>query len=183
MCPHEYGRPGLPEWDCTLVFPFWCTFHKAAAHAGVPGPPEANMLPRLGAGVCENDHHFVLVSATVNLLGSALHLTGLDVLIRRNIGDWSDTLQAAADMLHARQPVNPFFEFLGRGASDALAERVLRMVPADAKATTCGGAPGSLGDMACQWAWVREDAQQAWRASMGWDFVFLIDLLLHDAQP
>ena len=177
MCPHSYGKPGLPMWDCVLEPQFWCTFHKVATFAGVEPPPEANMWPKLGSGVCHADHHLVLASAVVNELGSALHLTGLDVVIRRHMNDWSKVMQAAAFTLHKRQPVNPFFEFLAKGASDALATRMLSLMPSDANATTCV----SAGDnMDCQWSWVREDTQQAWRASMGWDFVFLIDLLLAD---
>ena len=180
MCPHSYGLPGLPEWDCVLEPQFWCTFHKVATFAGISPPSEANMWPKLGASICHADHEFVLASATVNELGSALHLTGLDVLIRRRMGDWSSIMQAAADRLHTRQPVNPFFEFLAKGASDALAARLLSLAPANASATTCVPSGAGGRNMDCQWSWVREDKQEAWLASMGWDFVFLIDLMLAD---
>ena len=103
MCPGH--------WDCTLVAPFWCTFDKVAKYAGFPQPSESLMVPKLGAGFCNNDHLYVYISCCVNENGSALHLAALDVYIRRMIGDWSPTLQAAANKLHARDPENALVFF------------------------------------------------------------------------
>lgn len=61
---------------------------------------------------CNNDHLYVLISANVNEKGSALHLTSLDVYIRRMLDgrvgapSWDETLQQAADVLHQREPVS-----------------------------------------------------------------------------
>ena len=87
MCPKK--------WDCRLVTPFWCTWDKVAKHATLPEPPPDIMVPQLGAGACNNDHLFVYTSVCVDDNGSALHLAGLDVYIRRQIGDWDALLQKA----------------------------------------------------------------------------------------
>ena len=160
MCP-KY-------WDCTLVAPFWCTFDNVAKYANLTRPDPHLMVPRLGAGVCNNDHTFVYISCSVNDQGSALHLASLDVYIRRQIGAWDAVLQAAANKLHSREPQNVWFEWLSRGASDSLAERLISQVPVYNASTS----------KRLQWSFVRQDSEKAYKESMGWEFIFLIDHLL-----
>lgn len=158
MCPNKF--------DCLLVPQFWCTFDKVAHYANLTRPPVDVMVPNLGAGVCNNDHAFVLASTILNANGSALHLASVDVYIRRMIGDWDAVMQAAADHLHARQPISTWFEWLSNGASDELVARMGAQVPPDAN------------HQRDQWSFVREDAKQAWNESMGWEFIALSDLML-----
>ena len=72
----------------------------------------------------------------------------------------------AADVLHKRDPMNAFFNWLSEGASDGLADLIVSQVPKD------GNHPMQ------QWSFVREDSSKAWNESMGWDYIFLIDHLL-----
>eukprot|EP00939_MAST-03C_sp_MAST-3C-sp1_P000148 g148.t1 len=161
MCP--------THWDCTLVTPFFCTMDKVATFANLARPDPGLMIPRLGDDVCDKyDSYFVLTSCNVNDQGSALHLASLDVYIRRQIGDWNSILQAAADKLHSRDPLNVWFEWLALGASDELSDRLLSQVPAYNVKTS----------ERKQWSFVREDTEMAYKNSMGWEFVFLIDHLL-----
>ena len=87
------GRMCPKMSDCLFSPPFWCTFHKVAAHVGLPLPPVAWMFPDLGEAVCKDDHEIIYISTVVNENGSALHLASLDVLIRRMMGDWDDIMQ------------------------------------------------------------------------------------------
>ena len=158
MCPGHY-------YDCLLVPPFWCTFDKVARYAGLTPPPAEWMSPRLGSGVCSNDHAAVYISCRFNELGSGLHLASVDVYIRRLIGDWDRTMQLAAEALHQRQPLNAWFAWLAHGASDHLAEHALQYIAAGDRSSH-------------QWSFVREDAEEAWKASMGWEWVLLIEHML-----
>eukprot|EP00658_Telonema_sp_P-2_P048689 TRINITY_DN37023_c0_g2_i1.p1 TRINITY_DN37023_c0_g2~~TRINITY_DN37023_c0_g2_i1.p1 ORF type:complete len:335 (+),score=62.20 TRINITY_DN37023_c0_g2_i1:38-1042(+) len=162
-----YMCPGM--WDCRLTMPFWCTFDKVARFGDITEPSPSLMVPKLGAGVCNNDHSYVYVSTAVDAKGSALHLAALDVYIRRTISDWDAVIQAAADKLHSREPLNPFFQWLSTGASDDLGRLVLSQVPMYNK---------TRGSERKQWSFCRDDAEQAYKQSMGWEFVFLIDHLL-----
>lgn len=162
MCPKH--------WDCTLVTPFFCTFDKVAVALNTTRPDPKLMIPRLGEGACAYDHDYVLISCDVNEQGSALHLASLDVYIRRMIGDWSSTLAKAASRLHERDPENVFFEWLAVGASDSLARRLISQVPV--------WNTSSARSNRRQWSFVREDSEMAYKNSMGWEFVFMIDHLL-----
>ena len=124
------------------------------------------MSPKLGPGFCNNEHAVIYTSCALNENGSGLHLAAVDVYIRRLIGTWDATLQAAANKLHSRDPQNAFFYWLAKGASDELADLVMSQVPKD------GNHPLQ------QWSFCREDKQEAWKQSMGWEFVMLIDHLL-----
>lgn len=162
MCPDKF--------DCRFTTPFWCTADKVATHASLSQPPADIMVPKLGAGVCNNDHLLVYTAVNVNENGSALHLAALDVYIRRQIGDWDSLLQKAADKLHSRDPENAFFRWLSQGASDDLVELILSQIPKHNATSAVGKRK--------QWAFVRQDSEQAWAESMGWDYLFLIDHLL-----
>ena len=124
------------------------------------------MLPALGAGVCAHDSAFVLTGAMINDAGFPLHLASMDVMIRRLLpGRWDDTLATAAQVLAAREPQNAFFEWLHVGASDALVARMHTQMPA-------------AGHPRTQWSYSRTDSKQAWRESMGWEFLFLASHML-----
>ncbi len=69
-------------------------------------------------------------------------------------------------MLHKRDPLNPFYEWLSIGASDRLVDRVAAQIPADGKHPRR------------QWSTMRADAEKAWGESMGWEFVFLANEVL-----
>eukprot|EP00656_Telonema_subtile_P014706 TRINITY_DN1758_c0_g1_i7.p1 TRINITY_DN1758_c0_g1~~TRINITY_DN1758_c0_g1_i7.p1 ORF type:complete len:175 (-),score=40.83 TRINITY_DN1758_c0_g1_i7:308-832(-) len=171
MCIRDRSHKGYMcpgKWDCTLYLPFWCTFNKVAKAAGITSPPADLMVPKLGEGACNNDHGFVYTSVSVNAQGSALHLAALDVYARRQLNDWDATMQAAADKLHSRDPLNPFFMWLSQGASDGLAQLVSTQVPVYNASTS----------KRKQWSFCREDKEKAYGDSMGWEFVFLIDHLL-----
>lgn len=117
------------------------------------------MLTRLCAASAD-------AAAVLNANGSALHLTGLDCLIRRIMLDWDATMQAAAEELHSRQPHNAFFEWLAKGSSDSLVDEIVAQCPPN------GSHPQE------QWSFVREDSKDAWRQSMGWEFLALGDWML-----
>lgn len=158
--------PGL-FYDCWFVTPFWCTFDKVTTAAGLKQPDPKWMLPPLGEGACNNDHLYLYISCSFNENGSGLHLAGLDVYIRRMLGDWDAVVQASADALHRRDPQNGFFNWLSNGASDDLVTQLVNQMPTD----------GERSD-GWQWSFVREDSEMAWLASMGYEFIFLIDHLL-----
>ena len=159
MCPGIY-------YDCMFLTPFWCTFDKVTAARGLERPSEDWMLPRLGKGVCKYEHIFIYISCKYNTNGSGLHLAALDVYIRRMLNDWDEIMQDAADILHKRDPLNAFFWWLSKGASDELGSLILSQVPKNKD------------HRMQQWAFVRADESKAWTESMGWEYIFLIDHLL-----
>ena len=170
MCPNRpYGKGNFCKLfvgDCNLEAPFWCTFDHVAQFANLTRPPPEDMSPKFKPGFCNNEHLVIYTSCAFNENGSGLHLAAVDVYIRRLTGTWDKTLQAAADKLHSRDPNNAFFYWLSKGASDDLAELIISQVPADGNHSKH------------QWSFCRADAGEAWKESMGWEFIFLIDHLL-----
>jgi hypothetical protein len=76
----------------------------------------------------------------------------------------TDTARDISD----RQPGNPFFRYLWQGPSDEVEAQVLALCPNE----------GTAWERKFQWSWERADDSEAWRESMGWDCVFMANLLL-----
>ncbi len=104
-------------------------------------------------------------------LGYQLHLKGVQIWLYQKMGrpliDGFVDVEHSAELIYQRDPANPFFAFLHQGVSDELAVRLLTLCPAEGQ-----DAPRY------QWSWERESKEEAWHESMGWDCVFLANLLL-----
>ena len=97
--------------------------------------------------------------------GYTLHLVAVGLYLRQRLGIFNSTLQNAANIVLARQPDNPFYEYVANGKTSRAAELVLQYCPT------------SKPSHAHQWSWQRDTAEAAWNSSMGWDCIFLIRLL------
>lgn len=105
---------------------------------------------------------FMVFAALTTPLGYQLHLVGCHLLLA-----WLYTgkrYKLIGRILHRRQPMNPFFMWLAGESSASIKEHVDRLEPE------------AIQSHATQWAWEREDSEQAWRDSMGWDFLFIRNL-------
>lgn len=107
-------------------------------------------------------------SAQFNQAGYAQHLVAAQLLLLRKMGYSDDRLKAAAAILSSRQPRNPFFAFLHEGRTANVLGLTLQQCPSPQT-----GLPRDR----TQWAWEREDGENAWRASMIWDCIFMARLL------
>jgi hypothetical protein len=107
-------------------------------------------------------------SAQLNQAGYSQHLVAAQILLLRRMGYTDDRLKAAAAILASRQPRNPFFAFLHEGRTANVLNLTLEQCPSPQT-----GLPRDR----TQWAWEREDAENAWRRSMVWDCIFMARLL------
>uniref|UniRef100_A0A0G4FS43 Uncharacterized protein n=1 Tax=Chromera velia CCMP2878 TaxID=1169474 RepID=A0A0G4FS43_9ALVE len=96
--------------------------------------------------------------------GFRLNLIGMRALAYQLLGD---SRPEVADALVSLESANPFFDFLKRGVTDTIGERVLDLCPQPDKPIGCR----------FQWAWERELEEAAWRESMGWDCIFMANIL------
>jgi hypothetical protein len=122
------------------------------------GLPEDVLLP-LG--------DFLLGAAAVNDPGFPQHLVGVDILLARKLGVDADKANQAATILFGRTKDNPFFGYLGEGASSGLSDVLLSTCPA----------PDRLSGNRFQWTWERVAKLDSWTESMYWECIFLGDLL------
>ncbi|RXG97197.1 hypothetical protein [Bradyrhizobium vignae] len=104
-----------------------------------------------------------LASATANTPGFPLHLASVGLFLARTMGLQDPDLDAAAKVLVAKQGENPFFQFLSVGKAQGVTDQLLALCPTQARPS---------GNRS-QWAWERDQAEQAWKDSMYWDCIFL----------
>jgi hypothetical protein len=97
--------------------------------------------------------------------GFGLHLVASELMLRRELNTWTSKNASAASTLASRQPENPFFEYVSNGATKRAAALTLKYCPASKQYDSH------------QWSWQREDAEQAWKSSMGWECIFMANLL------
>jgi len=92
--------------------------------------------------------------------GYALHLKAVICLLLAIHSNKRDYI--SGKMLLRREPSNPFFMWLAGDKESAL-------LTSNKYKSTHDISPGHCS----QWAWQRTDSEEAWRDSMGWDFVFI----------
>jgi len=132
---------------------------------------EANAALSLGALMVASEELQpigLLVDASVNRAGYPRHLAGTEILLMRRLGYGSADVDLAARVLAEKEPLNPFFQYLWTGPTDAVAARVLAIAPRDSESL-----PATRSD----WAWQRATGDEAWRKANLWDFVFIGRLL------
>lgn len=114
---------------------------------------------------------YLYIAASFNQLGYPMHLTAVSIyamaISRGGRKKLPFLAKLAARKLAGRQPKNPFFAWLA--GSDAKAHVLLYEVKGQLKSNGQGDRH--------QWGWEREDAEQAWKDSCGWDVVFMENLL------
>ena len=94
--------------------------------------------------------------------GYPSHLNAIHLVILRKIGWPKAELQDAAKVLWDRQPENPLFAYLA-GQEETAKRLMLEQAP--------------LFPVGDQWSFERAGSEKAWKNSMGWEFVFLYDLM------
>ena len=103
-------------------------------------------------------------------IGYQLHLKAIGVFLKLALGIDENRRMIFANAILKRQPKNPFFEYLAFGPSSNLQTKLLTLCPS----------PGdSLEFQRRQWAWERNTDSEAWLESMGWDCIFLANLIRH----
>lgn len=151
--------------SCTVTPGNWALFARVFRKLGLEPTPQM----RANAGL---DYELLPIQAKLAPLGYQTHLPAVETLLKKLMGETSESIQRAAKILHAKQPDNPFFAYLDDGNSLALRERTVELCPALSKAE---------GERD-QWAWERDTKDEAWHDSAAWDCIFLMNLLEQDAM-
>ena len=141
---------------CTMTPQMTYLTNRVAEAVGCVNRLKRDWLPGWAFAALE------VASALVTPLGYQCHLISVKSLIVRLLGKESQTVPAT---LARRDSANPWFLFLA-GRHDLAAQTVLSM----------NIQPGQRH----QWSWERDSAEKAWHDSMGWDVVFMCNLLMED---
>lgn len=134
----------------------------------VPLTPPTDDMRKLFTQAGLNLMDMLWASAQVNKPGYSQHLVAAQILLLRRMGYTDERLRAAASTLSDKQPLNPFFAYLNEGRTQHVVDLTVSQCPSPAS-----GLPANR----TQWAWEREDSEQAWRQSMVWDCIFMARLI------
>jgi len=118
---------------------------------------------------CMKAGSWVATGAFLNKPGFSQHLVGVEIFLAKKLGIKDPLQDQAIKILVEKQPKNPFFNYLLEGPTDKVADLVLEQCPA-----TQDEIDKSLKH---QWAWERNDTENASKNSSLWDCVFMAKLL------
>lgn len=110
----------------------------------------------------------LLLDAAGNEPGFPRHLVAVNVMLMRNLGQGSATVDQAAQVLAGLQPQNPFFQLLRGAPREQVAQDVLAIAPRE---------NATLPQKKADWTWQRDTSEETWKRSNLWDFVFIANLL------
>lgn len=148
---------------CDFTPGFWMLFREVWEYIGLS--PTAKMRSAF-----LDESVMALLQGHFSPAGYQLHLAGVNVLLRRAMGQKSSTLNSLAESLAARQPENPFFAYLTYGIEKDVIRKTLSWCPSDSPAART------------EWSFERDLRQEPWDSSMGWECLMLINFLLRDLK-
>lgn len=158
--PHRLCRDD-ESMQCTITPSFWSLMGQVWDYLGLP--KHGNMKAFAGS----EKHEIELVAAQVAKLGYATHLNGVQVYIKRVLG-YDVSHDPVLNIIIERQLHNPFFKFLKYGPDHKILDQLVSL---------CPGKNSDLSFRRFQWSWERDWNEKAWQESMGWDCIFMLNLL------
>jgi hypothetical protein len=138
----------------------WGTMGQLFKHLGLPETSEMTNAQIFGV-----DQASINLESDFAAEGFPLHLVAVELRLRQLTNNFTSALQQAANNVLQRQPNNPFYEYVAHGKTTRAAQLALDKCPHNKPAH------------ADQWAWQRDETEQAWLESCGWDCIFVMNLL------
>jgi hypothetical protein len=148
---------------CEFSPGFWSLFRDVWNYLDLP-------LSNAMTNSILDDAVVTLLQAQIAPEGYQLHLAGVNLFLRRSLGQKNPALDALAQSLLARQKMNPFFAYLAEGPTANVIEKTLAWCPA---------APPP---QRTEWSFERDELERPWERSMGWECVFLINSIVRDTD-
>lgn len=136
---------------CSITPELWALFYDVWKHNG--WSPTSTM--RTYQNVPD-------MKITKDLKGYELHLKGVKEFLRKRMGK---AKSSRINELVSQEPWNPFFRYLKEGPSASVQAAVEKVCPLTFPAQRS------------QWAWERRGFEEPWKKSMGWDCIFMSNLL------
>lgn len=157
--PHRVCRDD-ENATCTITPGLWALMGKVWDHLGLRRHSE---MRRWAA----TDTDMASLEATFTEPGYELHLKGVAIYLKELLGVQRTWRVDTASDISERQPNNPFFHYLAERDPAFVTALVLDQCPA----------PGTRPERLFQWSWERADASEAYLESMGWECLFMRNLL------
>lgn len=164
-CPN-----GPPNFTCLLIGYDWFAMRKLSENFGLQWALPTNL--REIEQAYDFDIDDLVWEALITNNGYRLHLIANMAWSLKSIGVRHPSLDKTLGIIAAREPENPFFNYLILGRD----KRVQRL--ADEQCSTV-----NTSEKRYDWTWQRATSTEAWKDSMGWDCVFIYKLLDSDPIP
>lgn len=156
LCPN--AKDNRCEMDPKQYKVAWQTYKNTFQRMGLKPTPTMNKAAKGGDNV-------LLGQVKLSKPGYQLHLSALQIWARQVMDRDSSKTDKAARILVDRQPTNPFFRYIA-GDIDRAKQIVWEQCPREQTADPI------------HWKWAHRDEVRDDRDSMGWDCIFMINLLL-----
>jgi len=159
--PHRVCRDD-EDYRCTITPAVWAAMYHVWRHLEL-------------APTTEMEFHAAYVDpladplASITPAGYQSHLVGVSAYLEQVLSRTNGPGAELAERLADDQPRNPFFVYLRDGGTLSVAQQVLAL---------CPHPRDGLSAVKHQWSWERDQDSEAWKESMGWDCVFMANLLL-----
>ena len=145
---------------CTMTSTTWGLMAHVWEHLGLI--TFGNMLSH------KSTYTFVVASqAAFSPKGFESHLVASHLVLCKFLGIEDRYTEQAANELAKKDPNNPLFVWLAAGYTDQVVQLLLQQLPTESHA----------GRENLQWSIERDTAQQHWLRSMGWEWIYLSNLI------
>ena len=149
--------PDATDNKCTITPAMYGIMKEVWNHIGLKATTNMKLYALL-------DDETVYLQSLTQATGYGMELTAFQIYLRQYMGSYTQSLKKAAETLVKRQPSNPLFEFVYRGKTERFINLLLEQAPTQRPAERF------------QWSITRDTNEQAWRESMGWEWVYLYNL-------
>jgi hypothetical protein len=163
-CDDDEDEQGHSTFSCSLTPDSWGLLDRVWGYLGLE--KTGHMRQFAGKDLTE----YTLIEARAAAPGYRLHLKAISALLREYAGgEYSRTRNAELiGILAEREPLNPFFRYMHGEAFEDIAPDMLEMCPSEGD---------DLGFRRHQWSWERTMGSRPWEESMGWECIFLANLM------
>ena len=151
---------GDDSMQCTITPTVWSLMGYVWSYIGL----ERSSLMSRFSGSERSD--IELEAAKTAKPGYRLHLKAIQSHISQYVGVGINS--RIMRTLFERQPENPYFQYVLFGPSQAIFDKVIDV---------CPNPEYGFDSTRFQWAWERATSSEAWHESMGWDCIFLSNLI------
>lgn len=156
--------PDATDNKCDITVPTWGTLGEVWKYLGISRTTNMKVNGLI-------DDETVYLQSLTQATGYGMELTAFQIYLRQYMGSYTQSLKKAAETLAKRQPQNPLFEFVYRGKTERFIDLILEQAPT-MKPTE-----------RFQWSITRDTNEQAWKDSMGWEWVYLYNLGFTNYSP
>lgn len=152
--------PDATDNRCEMTPGMWGLWGEVSRYIGV----EPNTTMKVNMFV---DDKQMYLQSIVSPSGYQRELVAMEILLRSFMARNSTLLNWAAEELYKKEQENPLYELIARGKTERFWQLFDQQMPKEEPAYKT------------HWSIAKEHSQEAWKQSMGWEWVFLYNVKVY----